>query len=293
MNSGDRLRVRFSDTPNGLNVKIQDLTTGAFGQMTASKANGFGQVKYAPHRQLLQVDPVQLPPDVQDLDREDPSDLGRGFVQHRVGHRDRPLPELHRAQEDPGDGVRSASERHAHDVSKGQQGDGGPAGRRRRLLLLPGFGGPQITKLPAAHSQIPASTASPTRSSGQTATQSCTRLRSRSLAPRRVRTTTSSTARSRSRPTYRQSRARPATPSPARAALAFPPPIRASRPRSIRSTRRPTPQMVVSGSSVTTSRAKSITTAAAPSTDPCSARPTRRRAARTTSTSSTTTSRSG
>src|SRR5581483_9402535 len=37
MNYGDHLRVRFGDTPNGLNVKIKDLTTGASGQMTASK----------------------------------------------------------------------------------------------------------------------------------------------------------------------------------------------------------------------------------------------------------------
>ncbi|MBV9092675.1 MAG: hypothetical protein JO132_02180 [Streptosporangiaceae bacterium] len=48
MNSGDHLSVAFADTPNGLNVKIHDLTTGQSGSMTASKANGFAQVKYAP-----------------------------------------------------------------------------------------------------------------------------------------------------------------------------------------------------------------------------------------------------
>jgi hypothetical protein len=48
MHSGDHLTVAFADTANGLNVTIKDLTTGQSGSMTASKANGFAQVKYAP-----------------------------------------------------------------------------------------------------------------------------------------------------------------------------------------------------------------------------------------------------
>jgi hypothetical protein len=48
MNSGDHLKTSFTDTPNGLKVTIHDLTTGQSGFMTASKANGFAQVKYAP-----------------------------------------------------------------------------------------------------------------------------------------------------------------------------------------------------------------------------------------------------
>jgi hypothetical protein len=48
MNSGDHLSVAFADTSNGLNVSIHDLTSGATGSMTASKANGFAQIKYAP-----------------------------------------------------------------------------------------------------------------------------------------------------------------------------------------------------------------------------------------------------
>ena len=48
MNSGDHLKVAFTDTPNGLKVTINDLTTGQTGSMTASKANGFAQIKYAP-----------------------------------------------------------------------------------------------------------------------------------------------------------------------------------------------------------------------------------------------------
>jgi hypothetical protein len=49
MNSGDHLSVAFTDTPNGLKVTINDLTTGQSGSMTASKANGFGQVRYDPN----------------------------------------------------------------------------------------------------------------------------------------------------------------------------------------------------------------------------------------------------
>jgi hypothetical protein len=48
MNSGDRLKVQFTDTSQGLKVTIQDLTTGSTGTMTASKANGFGQVLFNP-----------------------------------------------------------------------------------------------------------------------------------------------------------------------------------------------------------------------------------------------------
>jgi hypothetical protein len=48
MNPGDHLKVAFTDTANGLRVRINDLTTGKTGFMTASKANGFAQIKYAP-----------------------------------------------------------------------------------------------------------------------------------------------------------------------------------------------------------------------------------------------------
>ena len=42
------LQVALTDTKNGLNVGIHDLTTGHTGSMTASAANGFAQVKYDP-----------------------------------------------------------------------------------------------------------------------------------------------------------------------------------------------------------------------------------------------------
>jgi hypothetical protein len=48
MNSGDQLDVNMHDTASGLQIVISDLTSGAKGSMTASAANGFGQVKFAP-----------------------------------------------------------------------------------------------------------------------------------------------------------------------------------------------------------------------------------------------------
>jgi hypothetical protein len=48
MNSGDVLIVDLRDTAHGLQIVIHDLTSGESGSMTASAANGFGQVKYDP-----------------------------------------------------------------------------------------------------------------------------------------------------------------------------------------------------------------------------------------------------
>ncbi len=48
MNSGDKLAVTLHDTTHGLQIVIDDKTTGQSGSMTASAANGFGQVKFAP-----------------------------------------------------------------------------------------------------------------------------------------------------------------------------------------------------------------------------------------------------
>jgi hypothetical protein len=48
MHSGDHLSVAFTDSSNGEKVTIKDLTTGQAGFMTASKANGFAEVKYDP-----------------------------------------------------------------------------------------------------------------------------------------------------------------------------------------------------------------------------------------------------
>src|SRR6266568_8115499 len=44
MSSGDTLTVALGDTSSGFRVVIRDLTSGATGSMTASAANGFGEV---------------------------------------------------------------------------------------------------------------------------------------------------------------------------------------------------------------------------------------------------------
>jgi hypothetical protein len=48
MHSGDILTVKMHDTSDGFQVQIFDVTTGQSGSMTASAANGFGEVQYAP-----------------------------------------------------------------------------------------------------------------------------------------------------------------------------------------------------------------------------------------------------
>ena len=48
MNNGDKLTVSIHDTAAGVQVVINDLTTGETGSMTASIANGFGHPLYQP-----------------------------------------------------------------------------------------------------------------------------------------------------------------------------------------------------------------------------------------------------
>jgi hypothetical protein len=48
MRQGDHLSVTLHDTANGLRTQVNDLSTGQSGSMTASAANGFGQIQYAP-----------------------------------------------------------------------------------------------------------------------------------------------------------------------------------------------------------------------------------------------------
>jgi len=48
MNSGDTIQVTLRDTSDGLRIDLNDLTSGQSGFMTASKANGFGEVKFDP-----------------------------------------------------------------------------------------------------------------------------------------------------------------------------------------------------------------------------------------------------
>ena len=49
MNSGDNITTHLFDTPNGLKVTLVDNTTHTSGSMTASKANGFATIKWAPN----------------------------------------------------------------------------------------------------------------------------------------------------------------------------------------------------------------------------------------------------
>lgn len=62
MNSGDHLRVAITDTPNGVMVTINDLTTGQSGSMTASPANGFAQVKFDPNGTSCKAIPYAFHP---------------------------------------------------------------------------------------------------------------------------------------------------------------------------------------------------------------------------------------
>lgn len=48
MNPGDTILVFLRDTPGGLNVALQDLTTQQSGSMTAGPAGGFGQIPFQP-----------------------------------------------------------------------------------------------------------------------------------------------------------------------------------------------------------------------------------------------------
>jgi hypothetical protein len=48
LNQGDQATVTLHDTAHGLFAEVDDLTTGESGSMTASAANGFGQIKFAP-----------------------------------------------------------------------------------------------------------------------------------------------------------------------------------------------------------------------------------------------------
>jgi hypothetical protein len=62
MNSGDKLIVTEHDTAHGLQIVINDTTTGQTGSMTTSAANGFGQVKFDPTGTSCQNIPYDFHP---------------------------------------------------------------------------------------------------------------------------------------------------------------------------------------------------------------------------------------
>lgn len=62
MNSGDDIQVTMHDTANGLQIVLDDLTTNQSGSMTASAANGFAQIQYAPTGTSCTVLPYNFHP---------------------------------------------------------------------------------------------------------------------------------------------------------------------------------------------------------------------------------------
>jgi hypothetical protein len=63
MNSGDNVTTHLFDTPNGLRVTIVDHTTHTSGSMTASKANGFATVNWAPKAKKCTATPWNFHPE--------------------------------------------------------------------------------------------------------------------------------------------------------------------------------------------------------------------------------------
>ncbi len=62
MNQGDTVTLAMHDTAHGLKAVMDDQTTGQSGSMTASAANGFGQVKFAPTGTTCQNIPYDFHP---------------------------------------------------------------------------------------------------------------------------------------------------------------------------------------------------------------------------------------
>jgi hypothetical protein len=62
MNSGDHLTVSLGDTSRGLKATIVDHSNGQTGSMTASAANGFAQVKFAPRGTSCRAIPYNFHP---------------------------------------------------------------------------------------------------------------------------------------------------------------------------------------------------------------------------------------
>jgi len=63
MNPGDHITVHLFDTASGLRVTIADHTSGTSGLMTASKANGFGNVLFAPNAKKCTIQPYDFHPE--------------------------------------------------------------------------------------------------------------------------------------------------------------------------------------------------------------------------------------
>jgi hypothetical protein len=62
MKSGDQLSITMHDTAQGLTALVVDQSSGEAGSMTASKANGFGQVIFDPSGSTCRVRPYDFHP---------------------------------------------------------------------------------------------------------------------------------------------------------------------------------------------------------------------------------------
>jgi hypothetical protein len=62
MDAGDRLNISIHDSAAGLVTRIDDLTSGEHGSMTASVANGFAQVNYEPSAATCSETPYAFHP---------------------------------------------------------------------------------------------------------------------------------------------------------------------------------------------------------------------------------------
>jgi hypothetical protein len=62
MNPGDSITTHMFDTANGLRVTLADNTTHTSGSMTASKANGFATVNWAPSAKKCTITPLNFHP---------------------------------------------------------------------------------------------------------------------------------------------------------------------------------------------------------------------------------------
>jgi hypothetical protein len=62
MNPGDTVRIHIQDTPAGLRIGLNDLTSGQHGSMTASVANGFGHILFTPKSKTCHEAPYAFHP---------------------------------------------------------------------------------------------------------------------------------------------------------------------------------------------------------------------------------------
>ena len=62
MKPGDTVRIHIQDTPAGMLIQLNDLTSGQHGSMTASVANGFGHILFTPKSKTCQEAPYAFHP---------------------------------------------------------------------------------------------------------------------------------------------------------------------------------------------------------------------------------------